>query len=181
MYPINPRTGKEIKIIETSASVWRENKTLFYSQDKCVWDTVHEGNNPTYRIILSGDSATIKEASKNSKLLLVTKSVLDSVENLTVNNVICLEEIHLMYPHLGNAWDGTVADAAVLMAGLLRYRRLAGIWNQRAVALNLVREDKPPAKLWWITQFFKHGKSERASEIRKCLRENVSSRFIDIL
>ena len=178
MYPINPRTGKEIKIIETSASVWRENKTLFYSQDKCVWDTVHEGNNPTYRIILSGNKE-IKEASKNSKLLLVAKSVLDSVENLTVNNVICLEEIHLMYPHLGNAWDGTVADAAVLMAGLLRYRRLAGIWNQRAVALNLVREDKPPAKLWWITQFFKHGKSERASEIRKCLRENVSSRFID--
>jgi len=178
MYPINPRTGKEIKIIETSASVWRENKTLFYSQDKCVWDTVHEGNNPTYRILLDS-SSDIKTASKNSKILLIAKAVLDSAGNLSVNNVICLEEVHLMYPHLGNAWDGTVADAAVIMAGLLRYRRLAGTWNQRAVALNLVREEKPPAKLWWITQFFKHGKSERASEIRKCLRENMSSRLID--
>jgi len=139
MYPINPRTGKEIKIIETSASVWRENKTLFYSQDKCVWDTVHEGDNPTYRIILDG-STDINAASKNSKLLLIAKAVLDSAGNLSVNNVICLEEVHLMYPHLGNAWDGTVADAAVIMAGLLRYRRLAGTWNQRAVALNLVRE-----------------------------------------
>lgn len=186
MLGVHPRTGKEVRVIQTDASVWRENKTLFYSEDKCIWDTVHDGDTkPTYRILLNVDSAeALKEASKNSKLLLIAKAALDSVDNaalktLGINNLICLEEIHLMYPHLGPVWDGTAADGAVLMAGLLRYRRLAGIWNERAAALKLVQEDKPPAKLWWITQFFKHGKSDRASEIRKCLRENVSSRLID--
>lgn len=186
MIGVHPRTGKEVRVIQTDASLWRENKTLFYSQDKCIWDTVYEGDtSPSYRILLTVDSAdALKAASAKSKILLIAKSALDSVDpsllkTLGINNLICLEEIHLMYPHLGSAWDGTVADAAVIMAGLLRYRRLAGIWNERADTLKLVKEEKPPAKLWWITQFFKHGKSERASEIRKCLRENASSRVID--
>jgi len=186
MLGVHPRTGKEVRVIQTEASLWRENKTLFYSEDKCIWDTVHDGNtSPTYRILLNVDSPeALKEASKNSKLILIAKAVLDSVDNKTlntlgINNLICLEEVHLMYPHLGPIWDGTVVDGAVIMAGLLRYRRLAGTWNQRAADLKMVQEDKPPAKLWWITQFFKHGKSDRASEIRKCLRENISSRLID--
>jgi hypothetical protein len=186
MLGVHPRTGKEVRVIQTDASVWRENKTLFYSEDKCIWDTVHDGDtSPSYRILLNVDSAeALKTASTKSKLILISKAALDSVDatelkKLGINNMICLDEVHLMYPHLGDAWDGTVADGAVMMAGLLRYRRLAGIWNERATALKLVQEDKPPAKLWWITQFFKHGKSDRASEIRKCLRENASSRLID--
>ena len=183
MLGVHPRTGKEVRVIQTDASVWRENKTLFYSEDKCIWDTVYDGDtSPSYRILLHADSPeVVKTASTKSKLLLISKAALDSVDikGLGVNNLMCLDEIHLMYPHLGAAWDGTVADAAVLMAGLLRYRRLAGVWNERAEALKIVKEEKPPAKLWWITQFFKHGKSDRASEIRKCLRENASSRVID--
>ena len=183
MHALHPRTGKEVRVIQTDASIWRENKTLFYSEDKCIWDTVYEGDtSPTYRILLNVDSAdALKTASTKSKLLLISKAALGSVDikGLGINNLLCLDEIHLMYPHLGMEWDGTAADAAVIMAGLLRYRRLAGIWNDRAEALKLVREEKGPAKLWWITQFFKHGKSDRASEIRKCLRENASSRIID--
>ena len=186
MLGVHPRTGKEIRVIQTDASVWRENKTLFYSEDKCVWDTVYEGDtSPTYRILLNVDSPEdLKAASTKSKFILIAKAALGTVDEgmlktLGINNLMCLDEVHLIYPHLGGPWDGTAADAAVMVAGLVRYRRIAGIWNQRAEDLKLVREDKPPAKLWWVTQFFKHGKSDRASEIRKCLRENNSSRIID--
>lgn len=189
----HPITGKEIRVIQTEPSIWRENKTLLYGTAPSIWETVSEelltdGTGPTYRIIpsVSADIACeyLSAASTKSKLLLVSKAVIDAIEpekfkTLGVNNVICLEEIHLMYPHVGGPWDGTVDDAAILMAGLLRYRRVSCVWNDRATALKLVKEDKPPAKLWLITQFFKHSNAERSAEIRKCLRENVSNPLID--
>jgi len=131
---------------------------------------------PDYRILLNA-TVTHAEEFKLSKIVLVS-NIDSGLKALRITNAIILEEIHLLYPHLGGPWDGTVEDAAVLMGGLLRFRKLSGVWNKRAESLGMSRQGPPP-KLWWITQFFKHGKSERAAEIRKCLRENVSSPFID--
>jgi hypothetical protein len=186
----HPRTGKEIRVIQTDATVWRENKTLIYTGEPSVWDTVYDGflsdgTGPTFRLVLGAISADeFKIAALRSKLVILSKLALDSIgtevfKKLGVNNVIYLEEVHLMYPHLGEPWDGTKEDAAVITAGLLRYRKLAGAWSARAPLIGCVKEDSAPPRLWWITQFFKHEKSKRAAEIRKCLRENSKSRLID--
>ena len=177
-------------MIQTDAVVWRENKTLIYTEHPSIWDTVYEGllsdgTGPTFRLVLgSVEADEFKMMATKSKLVLISKIALDSIgteafKKLSVNNVIYLEEIHLMYPHLGDAWDGTKEDAAVIMAGLLRYRKVAGVWCPRAPLIGCVKEDSAPPRLWWITQFFKHEKSKRAAEIRKCLRENSKSRLID--
>ena len=177
----HPKNGKEIRIIQTDASVWRENKTLSYSDTPSIWETIyHSGfanGNPDYRIFLNAKADP--KVFKSSKIVLVSNIETSEFKKLRITNAIVLEEVHLLYPHLGAAWDGTVEDAVTIMAGLLRFRRLAGSWNWRAEALGLVKETRPPAKLWWICQFFKHGKSARAAEIRKCLRENASSPLID--
>ena len=186
----HPRTGKEIRVIQTDAAVSRENKTLIYSGEPSIWDTVYDGllsdgTGPTFRLVLDPvDANEFKMIATKSKLVLLSKAAFDAIgaeafKTLGVNNVIYLEEVHLMYPHLGSAWDGTKADAAVIMAGLLRFRKLAGTWSPRAELIGCVKEDSPPPRLWWITQFFKHDKSKRSAEIRKCLRENAKSRLID--
>jgi len=187
----HPITGKEIRVIQTEASLWRENKTLSYGTTPSIWETVSDkllddGTAPMYRILLSSSASSdeeVRKASKSSQIILLSNVVvktigLEKFKRLGLDNVLCLDEIHLMYPHLGGAWDGSVEDAAILMAGLLRYRRVAGVWNERAVTLGLYREQKPPAQLWFITQFFKHSNPDRAAEIRKCLRENTSSKLI---
>lgn len=186
----HPRTGKEIRVIQTDAVVWRENKTLIYSADPSIWDTVYDGllsdgTGPTFRLVLGEVAADeFKMMATKSKILLLSKVSLDSMgaeafKKLAVSNVIYLEEVHLMYPHLGEPWDGSKEDAAVIMAGLLRYRKLAGAWSARGPLIGCVKEDSAPPRLWWLTQFFKHEKSKRAAEIRKCLRENSKSRLID--
>ena len=186
----HPRTGKEIRVIQTDAVVWRENKTLIYTAEPSIWDTVYDGllsdgTGPTFRLVLGRVEADeFKMTATKSKLVLLSKVALESIgpqtfKTLGVSNVIYLEEIHLMYPHLGEPWDGTKEDASVIMAGLLRYRKLAGAWSARAPLIGCVKEDSAPPRLWWITQFFKHGKSKRAAEIRKCLRENSKSRLIE--
>ena len=177
-------------MIQTDAVVWRENKTLIYTADPSIWDTVYEGllsdgTGPTFRLVLKPVEADeFKMMATKSKIVLLSKLALDSMgtevfKKLGVSNVIYLEEVHLMYPHLGEPWDGTKEDAAVIMAGLLRYRKLAGIWSARGPLIGCVKEDSAPPRLWWITQYFKHEKSKRAAEIRKCLRENSKSRLID--
>lgn len=186
----HPRTGKEIRVIQTDAAVSRENKTLIYSGEPSIWDTVYDGplsdgTGPTFRLVLDPvDANEFKMIATKSKLVLLSKAAFDAIgadafKTLGVNNVIYLEEVHLMYPHLGSAWDGSKADAAVIMAGLLRFRKLAGAWSPRAELIGCVKEDSAPPRLWWITQFFKHDKSKRSAEIRKCLRENSKSRLID--
>jgi len=190
MLAYHPKTGKEIRVIQTDAVVWRENKTLIYTADPSIWDTVYEGllsdgTGPTFRLVLKPVEADeFKMMATKSKIVLLSKLALDSMgtevfKKLGVSNVIYLEEVHLMYPHLGEPWDGTKEDAAVIMAGLLRYRKLAGIWSARGPLIGCVKEDSAPPRLWWITQYFKHEKSKRAAEIRKCLRENSKSRLID--
>ena len=186
----HPRTGKEIRIIQTDAAVCRDSKTLIYSAEPSIWDTIYDGllsdgTGPTLRLVLEPvEASDLKVISTQSKILLVSKAVIDSITidvftALALNNVIYLEEIHLMYPHLGGAWDKSREDACVFMAGLMRYRKLAGAWNDRAAAIGCVKENNPPPRLWWITQFFNHAKSKRSAEIRKCLRENSKSRLID--
>jgi hypothetical protein len=182
MLGTHPITGKEIRVINTDVSIWRESKTLAFTQNPCIWDTVYtdfltDGKGPSFRLILKEASLDeIKECIRTSKLVLISKKCITSSE--PVKNVLYLEEIHLIYPHLGDEWDGTVEDASVIMAGLLRFRRISGVWNQRAEYLHLTQAENPP-RLWWVTQYFNHADYKRKTELRKCLLENMKSPLID--
>ena len=100
----HPRTGKEIRVIQTDATVWRENKTLIYTADPSIWDTVYDGllsdgTGPTFRLVLDRVEADeFKMMATKSKLVLLSKVALDSIgaeafKTLGVSNVIYLEEL----------------------------------------------------------------------------------------
>ena len=179
----HPITGKEVRIIQTGASLWREHKTLFYGSGKSVWDTVSETGTPKYRLMLEPvDMEDLSKASLASDILVISKDTLKNIDRkqLRVRNVLYLNEIHMIYPHLGAAWDGTVEDAVVLLAGLLRYRRLVGISSTgRSSYLKIGTSLEKPMRLWWITQYYKPENARRQRELQKCLKINTDSVLID--
>lgn len=185
----HPVTGKEIRVIQTDASIWKEKKTLRFGVGESVWDTVStecsSGWAPDFYILLEDmNDGQLKMISSRVKVLLISRAVLGSrtvaeFKALQIGNVMGLEELHNIYPHLGAAWDGTVEDAVVLTAGLLRYRCLSGAWNSRAEALGLKRIEEAAPRLWWVTQYYIPTTSKRRREIQKCLERNSQSRLID--
>ena len=175
----HPVTGKEVRVLQTDTSLWREKKTLAWVEPGGSippWDTVSSGRLaggawPDFLLSLDGlcspaDSANVKVVFTGS----------DSVSS---GNSLALGSLAEIYPHLGPKWDGTQEDAIVLIAGLLRYRRVSGAWSPRGTALGLVQESEAPLKLWWITQLFRPTTSARRHEITTCLRRNIESPLID--
>jgi hypothetical protein len=188
----HPLTGKEVRIIQTDASLVKENKTLSYGPSKHL-ETVSEDLDsfPTYSLILRPVPLdSFLAASKHSRVLMVSKDAFealgvttDEFKKLDVKNMIYLHEIHLMYPHLGGAWDGTAQDAAVLLAGLLRYNKIIGeelTASDRAATLGIaVNPSEKPMRLWWVTQFYTTEKKRRVRELKRCLEINTDSPLID--
>jgi hypothetical protein len=126
-----------VRILQTDASIVKENKTLYYGPSSVKHlERVSEDLNsfPTYSLILRPISIdAVLGASKRSRIIIMSKEAFDFLEittdefkKLDIKNMIYLHEIHLMYPHLGGAWNGTPEDAAVLLAGLLRYNKIIG-------------------------------------------------------
>lgn len=185
----HPVTGKEIRVIQTDASIWKERKTLRFGVEHSVWDTVStecsSGWAPDFYILLEDmNDSQLKMISSRVKVLLISRAVLGSrtvaeFKALQIGNVMGLEELHNIYPHLGAAWDGTVEDAIVMLAGLLRYRCLSGAWNLRAETLGLKWVGEAAPRLWWVTQYYTPTTSKRRREIQKCLERNSESRLID--
>lgn len=168
----HPITGKEIRIIQTRASLWKENKTLLFSDEPSVYDTIHTLGSPTYLIQI--DSSSTPSLVSSPTLIFSTARAVQS------KNTIILEELHKLYPHLGSEWDGTLEDAVAMIAGLLRYRSVGGISpNKRSLSLGLVQSTIPPLKLWWVTQYYSPSQREREREIKTCLERNSKSSLID--
>jgi hypothetical protein len=182
----HPLTGKEIRILTTEASVWKENKTLEYTTNRnSVWDTIHTNGMPTFRIVL--DNIPLQSmiiTSKSSKIIFVAKKVIDEigvkeVQSSGINNLVCLEEMSDLFPHLGVRWDGSVEDAVTLIAGLLRYRYVKGIKpTRRAEECNIKEELEEAKELWWVTQYYVAGKAKRRREIDTCLKRNLESKLV---
>jgi hypothetical protein len=96
-----------------------------------------------------------------------------------IQNVICLEEIKDIYPHLANVdgeWNGTVEDAVYILAALLRYRYVYGCGRSRR---GVEEETSEPMRLWWITQTYVPSQGKRRREIEKCLQMNRESKYIE--
>lgn len=172
----HPVTGKEVRVIQTDTSLWRDKKTLAWvkpGEPVPPWDTVSSGRLaggvwPDFLLCFDGEAAAA--AVDHVKVVFTG---FDSSAGLS------LTRLSEFYPHLGAAWDGTQEDACVLIAGLLRYRRLSGAWSARAASLGLVQESEPPLKLWWVTQLFRPTTSARRHEITTCLRRNIESPLLD--
>lgn len=193
---LHPITGKEVRIIETSASI-SMRKTLSYGISS-VYDTVSEGldgSHPTYRLVLKPTSdEELKTISASSQIMVLSKAALTGgiaqFKSLGINNVLYLQEIQSIYPHLGGAWDGTAEDAVILLAGLLRYARVEGISSSnrsRTLGIELVPAEEKPYRLWWVTQFYRSSSNganaskadRRFRELKKCLEINTASKRID--
>ena len=181
----HPITGKEIRIIQTDASLWKEHKTLLYSGSKSAYDTVSAEGNPNYKIQITPLSPKAHvDAARSCMLYFVSEKALGRLsvkefKELNIQNVMALEETHKLYPHVGVVWDGTVEDAAVMIAGLLRYRRIACVWNERAAQIGLVQHTSPPQRLWWMTQYYTPESKARQRELQICLNHNAKSGLID--
>ena len=209
----NPITGSPIKILRSEASLWRNRKTVVWLKDQQdhPWDrfdTVCVGSKDTQKwlnekkridfvILTDTDQETLfwflQMNTKAHRMIFITRAFVVAVgeqtfRSLKLTNVVCLDELHLMYPFLGPQWDASIEDALLMAAALLRYCILAGVTKRpqarldafKANEISLIFENaKPPKPLWFLTQYYKSDKSQRQAELKKCLEMNVQCPHID--
>jgi len=129
----------------------------------------------------------IVKVSRGCRLLFLSKAAMgrltvDEFRELRIENVISLEEMSKMFPHLGPQWDGSREDAVALIAGMLRYSAVYGPFSDQIIAkrpLLELRISEKPARLWWITQYYVPENVKRRREIQKCLEINKKNPLID--
>ena len=186
--------------------VWLTN------QDKSVpwerWETVCAGVSDIQRWEAKGkkvDFFLLQGAEKETvdfflglqhthyKMMFISKSLVMAIgipqfRALQLANVIVMEEAHLMYPFLGDDWNGSAEDGVLMIAAAMRMNYLVGLpdsfssprldtLKQQGFTIDCV--NKKPMPLWYITQYYKPEKAKRAREIKKCLEENVKCPMID--
>ena len=174
----NPQTGKDIKILRTDASLWKEHKTLSFTPSSAFYETVYTEGTPSFLLMLKpATTKEIQEACKASVLVFLSKkaTATANIRPLHLKNAVILEELTAMYPHMGSPWDGTVEDAVTLVAILLGHRRIFGSWNARAEAYGLSKAPEP-FRLWCI------GHTVQSSKlIDKVIQLGESSTYADII
>jgi hypothetical protein len=106
-----------------------------------------------------------------------------------INNIICLEEMNVMYPHIPLSYAESTTDAQLvsMIGTLFRKHVLVGFTTEEKSALESspnpysIKYEGPllPAKLALIQQYFVSDKARRQREIQKCLQKNVENPLID--
>jgi hypothetical protein len=124
-------------------------------------------------------------------LLAVPKSLVEHIglvelRAMKIKNMICIDEMHELYPFVGGAWTGSEDDAKVLLALALHMGRTGPVADLAAAALTrplrgltLLAELPVPAPLWLVQQYYKPGVARRRKEIDACLKANVENPLID--
>jgi hypothetical protein len=124
-------------------------------------------------------------------LLAVPKSLVEHIglvelRAMKIKNMICIDEMHELYPFVGGAWAGTEDDAKVLLALALHMGRTGPVADLAAAALTrplrgltLLAECPDPAPLWLVQQYYKPSVARRRKEIDACLKANVENPLID--
>lgn len=95
------------------------------------------------------------------------------------DNVFVVDDLHETYPFVGGAWDGTLADAILILAMMARYHRVVDVVGERNTGEMTVENGIQPAELVWFTQYYSSKDKKRAQELRECLRRNLKSRWVD--
>ena len=104
-----------------------------------------------------------------------------------LKNLVCLDELHTVYPFLGPAWTtGSVDDAKVMIAMVLRCSRVgpvdsSAVESSRAAAssLKLLPAAPSPPPLWLITQYYNPSQTKRRREVTACLQANLANPLVD--
>jgi len=203
MFAKHPLTGKDIRILNMDTAIWRDQKTLAWleappSTPMDRWDIGAPSVaaamalvNPDIVLCLGPveDCAAWCKAghAAKPKIVAVTQPLVkymgvDAFAKLGLGNVVCLEELHEMYPFVGASWDGSVEDAKILLALILHFGRTFPVTNPsgRSVAgLKLQTEVLTPQPLWLVTQYYKAQTMQRRAEIDECLTMNMNCNVID--
>jgi hypothetical protein len=205
MYATHHATGRQVRILNHSTSHWRNGKTLVWlnkETDVSVpWNRYEVGvvGSDTYKflkhkididIVVCLDKSDaewlLEENYKDIRLIFASKEVLDLLginffKEHNVNNILCLDELHILYSYIGTQWDTSVNDACVLVALLLRF--CVSFPLQPAIretfGLSVSSELKTPPKLVFITQYYNPIQSKRRRELDICLNKNIENPFID--
>ena len=208
----NPKTGKDLRIINLDTSVWRDQKTLVWFDAAPTtprwsrWDvgtvstTVADaldasGFVPDVVVALNEPADVIAwlEAGSWSKARLVAlpKSIIkqlgvEKLVELKITNMLCLDEMHELYPFTGAAWDGTAEDAKALVATALHFGRTFPVVASASrtefcanIGLKLMATVETPQELWLVTQYYDPGKGKRQTEINECLQKNAECSVVD--
>lgn len=200
MIGTHPKTGKPIRILQTETSIYREKKTIVWFSSPVTdvtWSRYDVGvfgsQNVTSHVDVvvlckkedfEKDKQWILEGNaQDAKIVFASKGLLNEIgpaklKELQVSNMICLEEIHDMYPFTGEVWDGTVNDAGILASLLLREHMAMGLVQQENRSL-LCSSIERPRELWMISQYYIPSKARRAREVAHCLKKNVECPFVD--
>ena len=149
----HPLTGKPIRVLKSSAQLWRDAKTLVRltrDSDPSVpwarWETIAVGREDVdavrskgiqlhIPVFLNEPSMTlneIEEYSRTSHLIVVTMELIKTVgakefQSRGLGNIICLDEFPNIYSYCGPAWNGTPDDAVAMICSVLHYSYIAGI------------------------------------------------------
>ena len=206
----HPRTGKDIRIVKMDTAMWRDQKTLVWFDAppaKAAWNRWDVGATSTASattlvaaglqldvvVCLDEGAQGWLEAGhwKSARLVvvprrLVTAMGMDKLLDLKMNNLLCIDEMHDLYPFTGAAWDGSVEDAKALVALVLHFGRsfpvAAGEERTTFAAgrgLKLQAAVEEPKKLWLVTQYYKPETGRRRTEIDVCLQKNLECDVID--
>ena len=202
--------GKEIRIISLDTSFWRDQKTLVWFDEPpsdtgiawSRWDIatpsvaaakalVQVGITPDVVLCLGDFQESLhwftSGESANTRIVAVPRSLVEFIgmEKLVamrMTNIMCLDEMHDMYPFIGAKWDGTLTDAKIMVAMALHCGRTFPI-EQPSVrptrGLRVQAAISVPQPLWLVTQYYEPDKKRRRLEIETCLQNNLACPIID--
>jgi len=210
----HPITGKEIRVLKTEAQLYKNQKTLLWLRKPIYessnrlnrWDTLVFGHELSH--IWKPSATVIREptpqalewivtsAPRRYELLFFSKAVLDvlgveKAKSLGFSNIICLEELGEIYPHLQRVYTSEDSDADVflMIAVLFRASRAFGLTSEELISplaktyqssYNLmVGTHQTPEPLYLIQQYYVHPNHKRAKENKLCLDKNLENPLID--
>ena len=201
----NPKTGGSIRVLTSNTSCWKENKTLYWKTSvedhRAPWDSAVfsvkedfwlESHNPTMVFLLEDLPENRKWLktmdAKDTRFIFITRQIVESMgekafQALGLGNVLCVEELHSMYPFIGNEWDGTPEDAFVMAALVFRYQHLVSdLTTSPRVSdfckVSFIPKTTKPKPFILIQQFYKAPQASRARELEKCFKKNLDNPLI---
>lgn len=214
----NPKTGAPIRIMTSKSSIWRDQKTMAWLETVEALATPRlsrwqlgvvglemakaaqkGGLQPQILLSIDDNTEALKGwletgASKEYMMICFPRATIQEIgvevfQNYKLRNLVCLEELHLVYPFVGSQWvDGAIDDAKLLIAMVLHMGRVMpmslpaeGPRTQLAVnfGIRFESELQTPPPLWLVTQYYVPDQSKRRREIQACLKANIDCPLVD--
>ena len=214
MYAKNPNNGKTIRMLKSEASIWKNKKTIVYRDAPPTdsnaevarwsrWSSIVSSVDPSIMawnpqiVVLTEDSPEVRTwlttpSAKGVRFIMLTYKIVDSIgekafQELHLGNVICLEELHVIYKFLGSPWNTSIEDAVICAALLFRYSRIICITERGRLDTLPIKTmvsvepmyEEAPEPLVLIQQYYVPPQAKRAKELYKCLVKNIECPFVD--